>query len=104
MIQKLMAQNLATVYLDSKEYKDFLINLEQKKEDINFCVCLTCWRFVNMFQKKVHELKGHHCLEAGTFNSEAAFLHYNKVFMQSYQRKIVTLFANHYYMKHNLVN
>ena len=57
-----------------------------------------------MLQRKVHELKGHHCLEAGAFNSEEAFIHYNKVFMQQYQRKVMTLFANHYFMKHTLVN
>lgn len=68
------------LYVDSPEYNQFMKLLEDVADDPNYCVCLSCWRFVNLFQKKIHEIKGHNCLKAGTFNNHLAFRHYNTMY------------------------
>ncbi|TNV83651.1 hypothetical protein FGO68_gene5007 [Halteria grandinella] len=75
----------------SPEYHGFIEHLQEVEDDPNYCVCLSCWRFVNLHQKRLHQFKGHETIPNGTITSESSFLHYNQLFQNLPTRKIVTL-------------
>ena len=79
------------VFVDTQEYKDFIKLLQDNADNPDYNVCLTCWRFVNPVQCKLHLFYGHHCLPHGRIRTSDTFQHYCKTFLYYVQKKVVAV-------------
>lgn len=80
------------VMVNSSAFRRYIAMLEYVANDQNYCICLSCWQFVSLYQLKLHQHKGHICVRNGIIASLNSYLHYCDLFQYMPRDNVVTFF------------